>query len=72
MALQREIPSYYASLKNLVMVPGHAVWLGNANSVSEATDDAEWVLFDMQRGGPVKTFIAHITKGCVARVHQDA
>jgi hypothetical protein len=63
LALQRTIPSFRSSLKNLVMVPGHAIWKGNAQSVSEALDDSEWVLFEMQKGGPVKTFINHITKG---------
>ena len=42
-------------------VPGHAIWTGC--DASEATTDLDWILEPMQRGGSVKTFIQHVTKG---------
>lgn len=42
---------------------GHAIWQGC--DASEATKDDDWILEDMQRGGPVRTYLKHIVKGCV-------
>lgn len=50
-----------AHVNHLILVPGHAVWLGNDASTYE--DDAEWVLESFQRGGSIKTFNKHIEKG---------
>lgn len=50
-------------LEHLVMVPGHAVWKGRTKE--EATQDENWVLEDIQKGGSVQTFIRHVMKGYV-------
>ncbi|KAM0754283.1 hypothetical protein T439DRAFT_332632 [Meredithblackwellia eburnea MCA 4105] len=48
------------ALRHLVMVPGHAIFLGC--SASQALQDESWILEPFQKGGSVKTFIRHITK----------
>ncbi|OWZ57550.1 cytoplasmic protein [Cryptococcus neoformans 125.91] len=51
----------YAELEHLIMVPGHAIWLGHdANNVEE---DDDWILEPMQKGGSVKTYVKHIERG---------
>lgn len=50
-----------AEVDHLVMVPGHAVWLGQDGSA--ANQDEEWVLEAMQKGGSVSTYIKHIEQG---------
>jgi len=49
-----------ASVDHLVMVPGHAVWLGHDAELAEEDDD--WVLEPMQRGGSVRTYVKHIRR----------
>lgn len=49
------------SLNHLVMVPGHAIWIGN--DVDKVEDDKEWVLEGMQKGGSVRTFMKHLEMG---------
>ncbi|GAA6013637.1 hypothetical protein JCM10207_004798 [Rhodosporidiobolus poonsookiae] len=56
-----QAPNPYSNLKHLVMVPGHAIWQGC--DASHATEDADWVLEPMQRGGAVRTYLKHIIKG---------
>lgn len=47
-------------------VPGHAIWRGcSAEQASRATTDSDWILEDLQKGGDVRTYIKHITKGFV-------
>jgi hypothetical protein len=48
------------SVRHLVMVPGHAVWLGSDADLAVIDDD--WVLEMMQRGGSVRTYVKHIRK----------
>lgn len=50
-----------AEVNHLVMVPGHAVWMGSDASTAE--EDGDWELESFQRGGSVHTFIKHIEKG---------
>lgn len=51
----------YGELEHLVMVPGHAIWIGREKQRIE--DDDEWVLQPAQKGGSVRTFIKHIQEG---------
>ncbi|TYJ52694.1 hypothetical protein B9479_006700 [Cryptococcus floricola] len=51
----------YAEIDRLIMVPGHAIWLGE--DASTAGEDNDWILEPMQKGGSVKTYIKHIEKG---------
>jgi hypothetical protein len=51
----------FQELDHLIMVPGHAIWTGN--DVEAITDDDQWVLQPMQKGGSVKSYIRHIEKG---------
>ena len=48
-------------LTHLIIVPGHAIWLGH--DPTRATADDDWILEDQQRGGDVRTYIRHITRG---------
>lgn len=48
----------YADLDHMIMVPGHAIWLGN--DPGRIMNDEEWILEPMQKGGSVKTFVKHI------------
>lgn len=55
-----------ARVDHLVMVPGHAVWLGT--DAARAGSDDDWVLEPMQRGGSVRTYVRHIERAAeVAR-----
>ncbi|TXT06119.1 hypothetical protein VHUM_03592 [Vanrija humicola] len=47
---------------HLIMVPGHAVWVGHDPSVAAIHDD-DWVLERYQKGGSVQTFVGHIERG---------
>ncbi|WVQ97797.1 hypothetical protein IAU59_004912 [Kwoniella sp. CBS 9459] len=51
----------YGDLDHLIMVPGHAIWLGH--DVEMIREDDDWVLEPMQRGGSVKTYVKHIERG---------
>lgn len=51
----------YGELNHLVMVPGHAIWVGN--DVNRIERDEDWILESMQRGGSVRTFVQHIRVG---------
>ncbi|WWD22078.1 hypothetical protein CI109_106567 [Kwoniella shandongensis] len=51
----------YGELNHLIMVPGHAIWLGH--DANRAREDDDWVLEGMQKGGSVKTFVKHIERG---------
>lgn len=51
----------FQELDHLIMVPGHAIWVGN--DVEAIEDDDQWVLQSMQKGGSVKSYIRHIEKG---------
>lgn len=44
-------------------VPGHAIWTGC--DASAAAMDQDWILEEMQKGGDVRAYIKHITKGFV-------
>jgi len=48
----------FEQLDHMIMVPGHAIWVGN--DPSKIMKDEEWVLETMQKGGSVKTFVKHI------------
>lgn len=52
--------SRMVDVNHLVMVPGHAVWLGQDASMAVTNDD--WVLEKMQRGGSVRTYVEHIRR----------
>ncbi|MCX8057584.1 MAG: hypothetical protein N3F03_08250 [Ignavibacteria bacterium] len=56
--------------KNLVIVAGHAVYIGkNFNNVF---DDANWFLYPFQKGEP-KLYIEHIKVGCeIARSDENS
>jgi hypothetical protein len=52
------------ALDHLVVVPGHAIWLGPSSN--SRLDDDEWILEPFQRGGGrVAAFISHIERGSV-------
>ncbi|WVR04413.1 hypothetical protein IAU60_001415 [Kwoniella sp. DSM 27419] len=51
----------YGELDHLIMVPGHAIWLGHDAASARENDD--WILEPMQKGGSVRTYIKHIEKG---------
>ncbi|EIW68765.1 hypothetical protein TREMEDRAFT_22767, partial [Tremella mesenterica DSM 1558] len=55
-------------LNHLIIVPGHAIWIGN--DVDKIENDDEWILQDMQKGGSVKTFLKHLKEG-VERMKVD-
>ena len=48
-------------LNHLIMVPGHAIWLGL--DPEKVREDEGWVLEPMQRGGSVRTFVSHVEMG---------
>ena len=58
----------FAELNHLIMVPGHAIWTGH--DASMASEDEDWILEPIQKGGSVKTFIRHIEEG-VDRLRAD-
>lgn len=51
----------FEALSHLVMVPGHAIWIGR--DPENVEDDDEWILEGMQKGGSVKTYVKHIREG---------
>lgn len=69
-SLKATLDSPHANLKHLVMVPGHAIWLGGRDA-SRATLDSDWILEPSQHGGQVKTYIKHITKGAEVAVQDE-
>lgn len=58
----------FAELEHLIMVPGHAIWLGH--DASKVEEDDQWILEPIQKGGSVKTYVKHIREG-VERLRQD-
>jgi len=54
-------PPPHPELKDLILVAGHAIYIGD--SIEEVEDDRDWVLEKFQRGGQVKTFLKHIQRG---------
>ncbi|GAA5856611.1 hypothetical protein JCM8547_005890 [Rhodosporidiobolus lusitaniae] len=60
-SIRATLQSPHANLKHLVMVPGHAIWQGN--DATRATEDHDWILEPMQKGGAVRTYLKHIIKG---------
>ncbi|CAG8537017.1 11750_t:CDS:2 [Funneliformis mosseae] len=52
----------HPELKDLIIVAGHAIYLGN-NQGGDEEKDENWVLEEFQKGGQVNTFINHIKKG---------
>ncbi|CAG8525620.1 24871_t:CDS:2 [Gigaspora margarita] len=51
----------YRNLQDLVIVAGHAIFLGNG--LEKVEQDDNWILEDFQKGGHVRTFLNHIKKG---------
>lgn len=49
------------SLNHLVMVAGHAIWIGS-DPLQRQNDD-DWILSPIQKGGSVETFYRHIATG---------
>ncbi|BGP02181.1 hypothetical protein RTBOTA2_005060 [Rhodotorula toruloides] len=66
LSIRATLQSPHASLRHLVMVPGHAIWQGC--DASHATEDKDWILEPMQRGGSVRTYLKHIAKGAEVAV----
>lgn len=58
----------YAQLDHLIMVPGHAIWVGHDPAL--VGQDEEWILENMQKGGSVRTYVKHIREG-VRRLEMD-
>ena len=50
-----------ADLSHLVIVAGHAIWLGG--DVARAREDEDWVLEPRQHHGSVPTFVKHVERG---------
>ncbi|KAM0790823.1 hypothetical protein ACM66B_004668 [Microbotryomycetes sp. NB124-2] len=61
LSIRTTLQSPHSNLKHLVLVPGHAIWIGC--DASKATQDDTWILEDMQKGGDVRAYIRHVTKG---------
>lgn len=61
LSIRSTLQSPHSDLTHLIMVPGHAIWTGSSASTSLL--DSSWILEPMQKGGAVKTFLKHITKG---------
>jgi len=59
----------YAQLDHMVMVPGHAIWVGH--NPAKVLQDEEWILEPMQRGGSVKTFVKHIEEAAAVLRKDD-
>ncbi|KAJ2721541.1 hypothetical protein GGI07_003894 [Coemansia sp. Benny D115] len=58
----------YSQLTDLVLVPGHGVYMGNGSPLNEAS----WYLLDQQRG-EVGAFMAHIGKAIeIVKEHDTA
>ncbi|KAF0556076.1 cytoplasm protein [Gigaspora margarita] len=51
----------HSDLQDLVIVAGHAIFLGNG--LEKVEQDDNWILEDFQKGGHVRTFLNHIKKG---------
>ncbi|CAG8577842.1 10355_t:CDS:2 [Cetraspora pellucida] len=51
----------HSGLQDLIIVAGHAIYLGNG--LEKVEQDNNWILEDFQKGGAVKTFLNHIRKG---------
>ena len=51
----------YEDLDHLILVPGHALWIGT--DPEKVEEDDQWILEAMQKGGSVKTYIKHIREG---------
>ncbi|GJN92381.1 hypothetical protein Rhopal_005411-T1 [Rhodotorula paludigena] len=60
-SIRATLQSPHSNLRHLVIVPGHAIWTGC--DATHATQDTDWILEPMQRGGSVKTYLKHIIKG---------
>ena len=62
-----ERPPALQALRHLILVPGHAVWLGR--DANDALNETAWVLEPYQRGPGAEThveaFVNHVRKGCV-------
>ncbi|OCF59101.1 cytoplasmic protein [Kwoniella mangroviensis CBS 10435] len=56
-----ERDSRYNDLDHLIMVPGHAIWLGH--DASKVNENDDWILEPMQKGGSVRTYVKHIQRG---------
>ncbi|WVO15800.1 hypothetical protein L204_103462 [Cryptococcus depauperatus] len=54
----------YAYIDHLIMVPGHAIWLGH--DADRVEQDEDWILEPMQKGGSIQTFVKHIRRGVQA------
>lgn len=53
-----DIETFHATLDHLIIVAGHAIWLGGASY----SNDADWIL-EPHQTGQMGTFIEHIRKG---------
>ncbi|CAG8518649.1 12130_t:CDS:2, partial [Dentiscutata heterogama] len=51
----------HSDLQDLIIVAGHAIYLGNG--LEKVEQDDNWILENFQKGGHVKTFLNHIRKG---------
>jgi hypothetical protein len=51
----------FPHLKDLIMVAGHAIYLGS--DLTKIESDEGWILEPYQKGGQVKTFLKHIQTG---------
>ena len=54
-------PPPHPELKDLILVAGHAIYIGD--TFEDIEDDTNWVLEKFQRGGQVKVFLKHIERG---------
>ncbi|KDE04318.1 hypothetical protein MVLG_05199 [Microbotryum lychnidis-dioicae p1A1 Lamole] len=61
LSLRATLPTSRAPLKHLVMIPGHAIWLGS--NASRASLDQDWILEPFQKNGDVRAYLKHIAKG---------
>ncbi|SCZ88958.1 BZ3500_MvSof-1268-A1-R1_Chr1-1g00856 [Microbotryum saponariae] len=61
LSLRATLPTSRAPLKHLVIIPGHAIWLGS--NASRASLDQDWILEPFQKNGDVRAYLKHIAKG---------
>lgn len=63
MSIRATLGTPRSALKHLIIVPGHALWIGEKASEAD-TNEGDWLLEPFQSGdGSIATYISHITKG---------
>ncbi|ORY89035.1 hypothetical protein BCR35DRAFT_300816 [Leucosporidium creatinivorum] len=70
LSIRATLQPSHPELRHLIMVPGHAIWTGC--DASTASQDQDWILEELQKGGDVRAYIKHITKGAELAVRDPS